>query len=97
MSTFGAEGRVTYRELYATILGVVVGSLVGYAHLVGRASLATDVAVLFVVFALGVAGGGRLSTARVTIRREPWYALAAFPVGAVAVVALFGGATAMVG
>ena len=94
---FGTENRVTYRELHAAILGGIVGFLAGYAHLVGRTSLATDVAVLFVVLALGVGATGRLSPAQVTIRREPWYALAAFLGGGAAAVALLGGATAMIG
>lgn len=94
---FGTKNKLTYRELHAAILGGVVGFLAGYAHLVGRTSLATEVAVLFVVLALGVGATSRLSTAKVTIRREPWYALAAFLGGGVAAVALLGGATAMVG
>ena len=96
-SVFGTENKFTYRELHAAILGGVVGFLAGYAHLVGRTSLATEVAVLFVVLALGVGVTSRLSAAQVTIRREPWYALAAFLGGGVAAVALLGGATAMVG
>lgn len=88
---FGTENQLTYRELHAAVIGSVVGFLAGYAHLVGRTSLAAGVSTLFVVLALGVGATGHLSTARRTVRKEPWYALAAFLGGGAAAVALLGG------
>jgi len=92
---FGTDNPFTYRELHASVLGAVVGVLTGYAHALGRTSLAIAAAVAFVALALGVAAVGRRSTGLVTVRREPWYALAAFLAGGAATVALLGGGTAM--
>jgi len=97
MSTpvLGTDNPLTYRELHAAVLGAVVGALTGYAHAIGRTSVAIDAAIAFVALALGVVAVGRASTALVTVRREPWYALAAFLAGGAAAVALLGGGTAM--
>ena len=95
-SVLGSNNAVTYTEIHAVILGAVVGVLAGYGHVVGRTELATWFTAAFVAAALGLGVAGKLSKARTTIRREPWYALAALLVGGVAAVALLGGGTAMV-
>lgn len=87
---------LTYAEVHAVILGAAVGLLAGYGHAVGQTQLATGVTALFVVAALGVGLTGKLPKAQKTIRREPWYALAALLVGGLVAVVSFGGGTAMV-
>jgi hypothetical protein len=93
---FGTNNPLTYTELHAAILGAVVGVLVGYGHVIGRTGLATGFTAFFVAVALGVQYHGKIPKAQKTIRREPWYALAALLVGGAVAVALFGGGTAMV-
>ncbi|WP_435176079.1 hypothetical protein [Halorussus sp. AFM4] len=91
----GSDNPLTYTEIHALVLGAVVGVLAGYGHVIGRTELATWLTAAFVAAALGLGVAGRLSKARTTIRREPWYALVALLVGGVAVVALLGGGTAV--
>ncbi|PSQ50854.1 hypothetical protein BRD15_00740 [Halobacteriales archaeon SW_6_65_15] len=79
----GTENRVTYTELHALVLGAVVGVLAGYAHGIGRTTVATAFTSLFVAISLGVRANGKLPMAQRTVRREPWYALAALLVGGV--------------
>ncbi len=80
-SVIGTENSVTYAEVHATILGGVVGTLVGYVSGIGFESVALGVGVVFVGIALGVGVRGNVPMAQQTIRREPWYALAAFLLG----------------
>ena len=77
------KNRLTYTEFHAVILGAVVGVLVGYAHAIGRTTAAVTFTSIFVALALGVYARGKLSPAQRTVRREPWYALAALLVGGV--------------
>jgi hypothetical protein len=74
---------MTYTELHALVLGAVVGVLAGYAHAIGRTSMAVTFTAIFVALALGVYATGKLPAAQRTVRREPWYALAALLVGVV--------------
>ena len=74
---------LTYTEFHALVLGAVVGVLAGYAHGIGRTAVAAAFASLFVALALGVHANGTLPMAQRTVRREPWYALAALLVGGV--------------
>ncbi|NHN59912.1 MULTISPECIES: hypothetical protein [Halorussus] len=92
----GSDNPLTYTEVHALVLGGVVGVLAGYGHVIGRTDLATWLTAAFVAAALGLGVAGRLSKAQATVRREPWYALAALLVGGTAAVALLGGGTAMV-
>jgi hypothetical protein len=80
-SVFESENPLTYTEVHAVILGAVVGVLTGYAHGIGRTSAAVGVTVTFVGVALGVKYTGKIPAAQRTVRREPWYALAALLVG----------------
>ena len=89
---FGSENELSYAEVHAVILGGVVGALVGYAHVLGRTTVAIGVGAFFVGVAFGVGSSERGVPARRTIRREPWYALAAFLTGGAAV--LFGNGVA---
>ena len=79
----GTKNPLTYAELHALILGAVVGVLAGYAHGIGRTTVATAVTTLFVAVALGASATGEIPKARKTIRKEPWYALAALLVGGI--------------
>ena len=79
----GTKNSLTYTEFHAVILGAVVGVLAGYAHAIGRTSIAATFTSIFVALALGIYATGKLSAAQRTVRREPWYALAALLVGGV--------------
>ncbi|WP_458187454.1 hypothetical protein [Haladaptatus sp. NG-WS-4] len=72
---------ITYTEVHASVLGAVVGVLVGYASAHGFRSVA--VGVVFVIIALGIGVRGAVPMAQRTLRREPWYGLAAFLLGSV--------------
>ncbi|WP_433625315.1 hypothetical protein [Halomicrococcus sp. NG-SE-24] len=80
-AVLGTDNRVTYTEVQAGVLGVVVGVLAGYGYALGHESVAVKVSAVFVALALGLGVTGRMSAAKRTLRREPWYALAAFLVG----------------
>ncbi|UPW01169.1 hypothetical protein M0R88_03470 [Halorussus gelatinilyticus] len=80
-SVFGSDNALTYTEIHAIILGAVVGVLAGYAHGIGRTTVAVGVAATFVAVALGLKYTGEIPAAQQTLRREPWYALAALVVG----------------
>lgn len=80
-SVFETQNSLTYTEVHAVILGAVVGVLTGYAHGIGRTEVAVGVATFFVLASLGVKKRGELPVAQCTIRREPWYALAALLIG----------------
>ncbi|WP_158055729.1 hypothetical protein [Halorussus halophilus] len=80
----GSGNSLTYTEVHAAILGVVVGVLSGFAYSTGRTEVAVGLASFFVGVSLGVGGSGELPAAQRTVRREPWYALAAFLAGGVA-------------
>lgn len=80
----GSPNPLTYTEVHAVVLGGVVGVLVGYAYDLGYATLAAGFTGLFVLLALGVAVMEDNPAAQKTVRREPWYALAALLVGGVA-------------
>jgi hypothetical protein len=84
----GTKNPLTYTELHAVILGAVVGVLSGYAHAIGRTPVAVTFTSLFVALTLGVYAREKLSPAQRTVRREPWYALAALLVGGVVGVAV---------
>ncbi|WP_135853810.1 hypothetical protein [Halorussus salinus] len=77
----GSDNAFTYTELHATILGAVVGLLAGYAHDIGRTEVAVGVTATFVAIALGLKYTGKIPAAQRTLRREPWYALAALVAG----------------
>jgi len=77
----GSDNAFTYTELHATILGAVVGVLTGYAHNIGRTEVAVGVTATFVAVALGLKYTEEIPAAQRTVRREPWYALAALLVG----------------
>lgn len=81
-SVFSAN-ELTFREWHAAVLGACVGVFVAYIHTIDYTLPGIALAVVFVAAALGIARYG--SIAGRTVRREPWYALAAF-VGAAAVV-----------
>ena len=78
---FETDNPLTYTEVHALVLGAVVGVLAGYAHGIGRTSAAVGVTATFVAIALGIEYTGEIPAAQRTVRREPWYALAALPVG----------------
>ncbi len=81
----GSDNAFTYRELHATILGAVIGVLTGYAHDIGRTDVAVGVTGTFVAVALGLKYTGKIPAAQRTVRREPWYALAALVAGGAAI------------
>ncbi|UPV75092.1 hypothetical protein M0R89_03250 [Halorussus limi] len=74
----------TYTELHAAILGAIIGVLAGYAHGIGRTTVAVGVTATFVAVALGLKYTGEIPAAQRTVRREPWYALAALLAGGAA-------------
>ncbi|GAA0284938.1 hypothetical protein [Halobacterium noricense] len=76
----------TFREWHAGVLGAAVGAFASYLHAIDYTSLGVALAVVFVAAALGLRRYG--SVAGRTVRREPWYALAAFVVAGAAVFAL---------
>lgn len=79
----GSGNSLTYTEVHAAILGAVVGVLSGFAFSIGRTEAAVGLASFFVGVSLGVGGSGKLPAAQKTVRKEPWYALAAFLVGGI--------------
>jgi hypothetical protein len=84
-SVFSAN-ELAFREWHAAVLGAVVGAFAAYLHATEYAAVGVTIAVVFVVASLGVARYG--STASRTVRREPWYALAAFLAGGAVVLAV---------
>ncbi|WP_137284812.1 hypothetical protein [Halorussus salinisoli] len=80
---FESDNPLTYTEVHAVVLGAVVGVLVGYAHGIGRTTVAVAFTTAFVGVALGIQYTGEIPAAQQTIRREPWYALAALLAGGV--------------
>lgn len=95
-SVFGTENSITYTEVHALILGATVGLLAGYGHTIGQTKLATSFTAIFVAVALGIKYTGKIPAAQQTIRREPWYALAALVVAGVVALTVFGGGMAIV-
>ena len=79
---FGSKNSLTFTEVHAVVLGLVVGAMIGYGYSRGHTEAAVGTTVVFVAIALGVRKRGHLSNAQNTLQREPWYALAAFVVGA---------------
>lgn len=75
------DNPLTYTEVHALVLGAVIGVLAGYAHGIGRTTAAVGVTATFVGVALGIKYTGTIPAAQRTVRREPWYALAALLVG----------------
>jgi len=84
-SVFSAN-RFTFREWHAGVLGACVGAVAGYLHAIEYTTLGAGLAVVFVAAALGLRRYG--SVAGRTVRREPWYALAAFVAVGAAVLAV---------
>ena len=80
-----SKNELSFREWHAAVLGAIVGAFAAYLRSTGYSTVGTVLAVGFVVTALGVERYA--STASRTVRREPWYALAAFVVGGVVVLA----------
>ncbi|NEU55781.1 hypothetical protein [Halorussus sp. MSC15.2] len=80
-SVLESKNSLTYTEIHAAILGAVVGVLAGYAHGIGRTDVAVGFAAAFVAVALGLKYTGKIPAAQQTVRREPWYALAALLAG----------------
>ncbi|WP_435155284.1 hypothetical protein [Haladaptatus sp. DFWS20] len=72
-----SKNSVTYAEVHAAILGIVIGILAGYVSTMGFES----VGIGFVMISPEIGVCGDVQIAQQTIRREPWYALAAFLVG----------------
>jgi len=81
-SVFSAN-EFTFREWHAAVLGASVGALATYLPAVGYPGVGVSLAGLVVGIAFGVKRLG--SVAGRTVRKEPWYALAAL-VAAAAVV-----------
>lgn len=81
-SPIGSGNVVTFTEVHATVLGLAVGFLAGFALALGYEEPALGLGMSFVAIALGLRKRGHLPASQRTIRREPWYALAAFVVGA---------------
>ena len=80
-----SKNELSFHEWHAAVLGAVVGAFAAYLRTAGFPTVGVSLAVVFVVAALGVERYG--STASRTVRREPWYALAAFLVAGAAVLA----------
>jgi len=78
-----SENPLTFREWHAAVLGGTVGVVAGYLPVVGYPSVGVTLVGLVVGVALGVKRLG--SVAGRTVRREPWYALAALVAAAAAV------------
>jgi hypothetical protein len=85
---FETDNSLTYTEVHAVVLGAVVGVLAGYAHGIGRTTAAVGVTTIFVAIALGIEYTGEIPAAQRTVRREPWYALAALLVGGTVILAV---------
>ncbi|MFB6268532.1 MAG: hypothetical protein ABEH83_01210 [Halobacterium sp.] len=75
--------QLTFHEWHAAVLGAAVGAFAAYLHVLEYTALGASLAAVFALAALGIACYG--SVAGRTVRKEPWYALAAF-VGAGALV-----------
>ncbi|WP_435099281.1 hypothetical protein [Halarchaeum sp. P4] len=75
---FGTGNHLTYTELHATLLGVLVGAIAAYVAFRGFDGVSVALAAGFVGLALGVDLGGRLSHGQRILQREPWYALGGF-------------------
>jgi hypothetical protein len=85
---FETDNPLTYTEVHAVVLGTVVGVLAGYAHGIGRTTGAVGLTATFVAIALGIKYTGEIPAAQRTVRREPWYALAALLVGGTVILAV---------
>jgi len=70
-----SENPLTFREWHAAVLGGSVGAVAAYLPAVGHPSVGVTLAGLVVGVAFGVKRLG--SVAGRTVRKEPWYALAA--------------------
>jgi len=70
-----SENPLTFREWHAAVLGGSVGAVAGYLPAVGYPGAAVTLAGFVVGVAFGVKRLG--SVAGRTVRKEPWYALAA--------------------
>lgn len=81
-SPIHSENVVAFTEVHATVLGLAVGVLAGFTLALGHEEPALAIGMSFLAIALGIQKRGRLPVGQRTIRREPWYALAAFVVGA---------------
>jgi hypothetical protein len=81
-----SENALTFREWHAAVLGACVGALAAYLATVGYTAVGTVLAGLVVGVALGVQRLG--SVAGRTVRKEPWYALAALVAAGAAVLAV---------
>ena len=78
-----SENALTFREWHAAVLGGSVGAVAAYLPAVGHPSVGVALAGLVVGVAFGVKRLG--SVAGRTVRKEPWYALAALAVVAAGV------------
>jgi len=77
-----SENPLTFREWHAAVLGGSVGAVAASLPSIGYPGVGVTLATLVVAVALGAQRLG--SVAGRTVRREPWYALAALvAVGAV--------------
>ena len=81
-----SENPLTFREWHAAVLGASVGAVAAYLPAVGHPAAGVSLAGFVVGVAFGVKRLG--SVAGRTVRKEPWYALAAL-VAAAAIVRLF--------
>jgi hypothetical protein len=78
-----SENPLTFREWHAAVLGGSTGAVAAYLPAVGYPGVGVSLAGLVVVVAFGVRRLG--SVAGRTVRKEPWYALAALALVAAAV------------
>ncbi|KZN25519.1 hypothetical protein A4G99_03310 [Haladaptatus sp. R4] len=78
---FTTDHHITEIDFLAAIFGVIIGVLAGYASEHGFRSVAIAGGVLFIGLSLGVGVNGTMPGVHRKLRREPWYALAAFLMG----------------
>ncbi|MXR20935.1 hypothetical protein [Halobacterium bonnevillei] len=71
-----SANQLTFHEWHAAVRGATVGAFSTALHALSYTRLGVALSVTFVAAALGIARYG--SVAGRTVRREPWYALAAF-------------------
>jgi len=75
---FSADRSVSEIDFLAGAVGAIIGLLVSYGSEHGFRNVAIVSGVLFIGLSLGVSVSGVMPGIRRKLRREPWYALAAF-------------------
>lgn len=88
----GSGNRLTYTELHATALGLLLGVLVAFAYAQGLRLVAAAGGAFVVGLALGFDLRARaephVDPAEQVLQREPWYALGGFVGAGVLVLAV---------